>query len=417
VDIALIDCTSFYVSCERVFDPSLRGKAVVVLSSNDGCVVARSAEAKAVPVAMGVPLFEIRDLVDSGRVLALSSNYTLYGDLSARVMTLLAGYGSAQEIYSIDECFLNVSDSSDPVATMAEARARVLHDLGIPTKAGIGPTKTLAKLASEIAKDQANGVFKMPPPGPALAEVLARLPVAEVWGFGPAYQTVFAGWGVATALDAARLPLSQMRQRFGVVGERIVRELRGERCLALDLHPAPKQTLTVSRSFGEQVETLADLRAAVAVFAERAAMKLRRIRRTASAMTVWVSANRFDPSAPDCSGSVTRAFPVPTALTPEILHQADAAVRQLWRPGGRWKKAGVLMLGLTDAATQQTTFPDPIDRPRTARLMAAIDAANERHGRTMIRSAAAGLSSRWKPLANRCSARFTTQWDEVLGVR
>jgi DNA polymerase V len=414
--IALIDCNSFYVSCERVFDPKLRGQAVVVLSNNDGCVVARSKEAKAVPIEMGVPLFQIRDKVDAGLVIAMSSNYTLYGDLSARVMTILENYGTAQEVYSIDECFLDISAAPDPVASMRQARAQVLQDVGIPTSVGIGQTKTLAKLASEVAKGLPEGVFTMPVPGPALAEVLAKIPMGEIWGFGPAIQEVMSRWGVVTALDAARMPLTRMRKRFGVVGERVILELRGERCHGLETVPPPKQSITVSRSFGEQVTELDDLRSSVSVFVERAAAKAREQGLAASAMTVWVAANRFDPTAPDCSGSLSKTFPVPTNITPEMLKAADGLVRQLWRPGGRWKKSGVMLLGLVDETTQQQSFFDPVDRGRMAKLMMAIDNANDRHGRSVVRFGVGCLSENWKPLANRCSPRFTTEWAEVLRV-
>ncbi len=419
--LALIDCNSFYVSCERLFDLGLRGRAVVVLSNNDGCVVARSAEAKAVPVAMGVPLFEIREHVDAGRVIALSSNYTLYGDLSHRVMRVLAGHGLAQEIYSIDECFLDLGDDAPERhrESMIRARAQVLADVGIPTSVGIGPTKTLAKLASEVAKKEPSGVFAMPPPGPALAEVLGRLPLAEIWGVGGSSQEALSSWGLRSALDLARLSPVRMRQRFGVVGERIIRELRGERCHALERHPPPKQTITVSRSFGEQISAVDGLRAAVAVFTERAAEKDRRHRLAASAFSVWLSANRFDPTAPDCSGGLTVSCAVPTNLTLELLNTADRLTIRLWKAGqphGRWKKAGVMLLGLVPADVQQQSFLDPVDRAGQGRLMQAVDQINADEGRQAVRSAMSLLSQRWRPLAGRCSPRFTTRWDEVLTV-
>lgn len=416
--IALIDCNAFYVACERVFDPSLRGKAVIVLSNNDGCTVSRSPEAKPL-VEMGAPLFEVQHLVDAGRVIALSSNYVLYGDMSARVMTTLADFGSTQEIYSVDECFLSLTGDPDPIATMAAARARVLRDTGIPTSAGIGPTKTLAKVASEIAKKRPTGVHLAPSPGPALAEMLAGIPVADVWGVGPAYQAVLAGWNVTTALDLARLPPERIRRRFGVVGERVVRELRGERCHLLTPHPEPKQTLTVSRSFGVDVAALADVRAAIASFAERASEKARNGHRAAAAMTVWLSANPFAPDAPRCSGSLTHAFPVPTNSAPEIVAAADAMARRLWalhQPGGRWKKAGVLLLDLGDDRCRQTALFGDEQRERAAKLSVAMDAANRRFGRATVHTGARLLSNRWKPLANRCSPRYTTRWDDVLAV-
>ncbi len=415
-EIALIDCNAFYVSCERLFQPKLRGRAVVVLSNNDGCVVARSPEAKAIPVEMGVPLFQIRDLVDSGRLVALSSNYTLYGDLSHRVMATLEPFGTRQEVYSIDECFLDVGAAPDPVSAMVEARATVLRHVGIPTSVGIGPTKTLAKVGSEIAKKRPDGVFRMPDPGPALAEVLAQIPMADVWGLGPALQEVLRTWGVASALDAARVDPRRMRTRFGVVGERVVRELRGEACHDLVEDPPPRQSLTVSRSFGVEVTALADLRAAVAVFLERGAAKARAQGLAAGALTVWIAANRFDPQAAGCSGSATAQLPIPSNHTPELLAIGDRLLRGLVHGPGRWKKAGVTLLGLSDARQRQESFLDTRDRAGQDRLMAAIDQANHRHGRAVVRTGTALLSKTWAPLAARCSPRFTTRWDEVLNV-
>lgn len=416
--LALIDCNSFYVSCERLFRPDLRGRAVVVLSNNDGCVVARSREAKPL-VAMGVPFFRIKDLVEAGKVVALSSNYALYGDLSNRVMATLAPFGRDQEIYSIDECFLDVSGDRDAVATMAAARARVLRDVGIPTSIGIGPTKTLAKVASEIAKGLPAGVFQMPPVGPALAEALRAIPLAEVWGVGPALQAALGSWGIATALDLARLAPERMRRRHGVVGERVVRELRGEPCHRLVDAPDPRQTITVSRSFGHDVTALADVRAAASSFAERAAAKARHGHRAAGAITLYLSSNRFAPDAPGCSGSLTHAFPVATNATPELVAAVDGMVRRLWergQPHGRWKKAGVLLLGLVDDRLRQTTLFGEAERERAQRISLALDAAARRFGGTLVMSGTRLLSQDWQPLAGRCSPRRTTRWAEVLEV-
>ncbi|MBN8525004.1 MAG: Y-family DNA polymerase [Planctomycetes bacterium] len=417
--IALIDCNSFYVSCERLFEPRLRSKAVVVLSNNDGCVVARSKEAKRIPVEMGVPFFEIKDLVETGKVIALSSNYTLYGDLSARVMTTLAGFGRSQEVYSIDECFLDLTGDPKPTETMIAARCRVLRDVGIPTSVGIGPTKTLAKLASEIAKGLPAGVFVMPPPGPALAEVLGKLPVAEVWGVGPAFQATLRTWNIKTVLDLARLPPERMQRKYGVVGERVVRELRGEACHLLVEGPEPKQTITVSRSFSRDIAALPDLRAAASSFAERAAEKARSGHRAAGAVTAWLSANRFKADAPDCGGSLTHVFPVATNSTPELVNAVDAMVRRLWelgQPEGRWKKAGVLLLDLVDDRARQTSLFGEVERERAGRISTALDEASRRFGTTALCSGTRLLSKNWKPLAGRCSPRRTTRWNEVLEV-
>jgi DNA polymerase V len=413
---ALVDCNSFYVSCERLFDPRLKGRAVIVLSNNDGCTVARSREAKALGIAMGTPFFQVRHHVDAGRLIALSSNYTLYGDISQRVMETLSEFAPAREIYSIDECFLDLSGVREPEALCARARATVLKNVGIPTSVGIGPTKTLAKLASDLAKDSPAGVFAMPLPGPALAEVLRRVPVRDVWGIGGRIAQVLTSWGVTTALDLARLNIHSMKARYGITGARVIEELRGVSCISLEEAPPPKQTICCSRSFAGQVTELDELRAAVATFVERAGEKVRHDGLCASALVTFVERNRFDPTAPRCDGAYTVNFPVPTNLNREFMSAADRSIRLLWSAGGRWKKAGVLLLGLVDARSQQTSFLDAVDREREGALMRVLDEANHKHGRQVLRSGTTALSKQWRPLAERCTPRYTTQWDEVPKV-
>lgn len=412
---ALVDCNSFYVSCEALFAPNLRGRAVVVLSNNDGCVVARSKAAKALGIVMGIPFFKIREHVDAGRLVALSSNYTLYGDMSHRVMSVLGNTGFPQEVYSIDECFLDLTDDCDPIGTATRARGRVAHDVGIPTSVGIGATKTLAKLASDLAKDVPGGVYALPPPGPALADVLRNVPIIDIWGIGGRVGMTLLEWGVRTALDLARLNVHRMRERYGVTGARVVQELRGESCIDLQ-EVQPKQSITSSRSFSTQATAVNELRAAVATFMERACEKAREGHRAATALTVFVEHNTFDPNAPQCSGALTRKLEVPTNLTGELMKHADAMVRSLWRKGGRWKKAGVMLLGLVDDRSQQQSFLDPIDRDKAKAVAAAVDAINHKHGRAVVRSGTTGLSQEWRPLSDRCSPRYTTRWDEVLKV-
>lgn len=391
------------------------GKAVVVLSNNDGCVVARSKEAKGI-VVMGVPLFEIKHLVETGKVIALSSNYTLYGDLSARVMGTLEPFGRQQEVYSIDECFLDLGGDANPSASMATARSSVLHNVGIPTSIGIACTKTLAKLASDMGKSHPSGVYHFPPPGPALAAVLATVPIADVWGVGPAYQASLASAGITTALDLARSSPAWMRARHGVVGERVVRELRGEPCHLLVSDPEPKQTICVSRSFGHEVTSLADLRAAVTTFAERAAEKARSGHRAASAISVFASANPFAADAPVCGGSLSSSFPIPVNSTSDLVGAANALIQRIYRDGGRWKKVGVVLLGLTDDRCRQMSLFGDAKREQNSRISAAMDVVNQRFGKASVCSGTRLLSANWKPVSVRCSQRFTTRWDELLCV-
>ena len=410
---ALIDCNSFYVSCERLFEPKLRDRAVVVLSNNDGCVVSRSKEAKKLPVAMGVPLYQVQHFVDAGQLVARSSNYTLYGDLSQRVMSTLASFGHPQEVYSIDECFLDFTADGSPERTAIQMRSQVLHDVGIPTGVGLGWTKTLAKLASKLAKNQANGVFAMPPPGPALAEVLGGIPVGDVWGIGRRISETLISWGVHTALDLARFAPERMRSNYGVVGARIVQELRGESCVPFIETLAPRKTITVSRSFGRDIAGLDELLAAVCSFAEMAGERLRAQGLAAGKLRTWVEHNRFRDDAPQCSGSCDVNFPIATDLNPELIGAASASVRHLWTPTGRWKKAGVLLEGLVLSSARQESFLDAFDRPRLRSLMTALDAVNGRHGGGAIACGTRALSARWRPLAEHGSPRYTTRWDEL----
>ena len=414
--LALVDCNAFYVSCERLFAPALRCRAVVVLSNNDGCVIARSPEAKALPVAMGAAAFTLRPLIAAGRLIACSSNYALYGDLSQRVMQTLAGFGQAQEVYSIDECFLDLGGDRDPVVSMAAARRTVARHVGIPVSVGIAATKTLAKLAGSLAKNRPDGVCRLPPPGPQLAQILGRVAVDEVWGVGRRTAAVLHAAGLRTALDLARASPARLRSRFGLVGERLVRELRGEACHGLVADPPPQQHLTVSRSFAGQISDRDQIRAAVATFAQRAAAKARSRHLAASALNVWLAAHRFDPGAPACSGAATRVLPVASNHGGELVGHAVALADGLWTPQGRWKQAGVTLLDLVDDRhVQQHLFDDP-RRPRWQRLDDTVDAVNQRYGRQTLRQATTLLGDAWQSLSAHRSLRATTCWDELVQV-
>ena len=303
--LALVDCNAFYVSCERLFAPALRRRAVVVLSNNDGCVVARSPEAKALPVAMGAPAFTLRPLIEAGRLVACSSNYVLYGDVSQRVMQTLAGFGRAQEVYSIDECFLDLGGDGDPVAGMIEARRTVARHVGIPVSVGIAATKTLAKLANHLAKNDPEGVCRLPPPGPQLATRLASVPVAEVWGVGRRIAAALADWGVVTALDLARAAPARLRAGFGLAGERLVRELRGE----LARHPAVR---TVE---GEPPDEHRELRATLDP------SWFDRPGETASLRVTWIPGPSPGPEASDRANDTRARTPIQAYYT---LHYSES---------------------------------------------------------------------------------------------
>lgn len=293
---ALVDCNNFYASCERVFNPRLIGRPVVVLSNNDGCVVARSNEAKALGIGMGVPEFKVRELIQRHDVAVLSSNYALYGDLSRRVMDTLRGLASQVEIYSIDEAFLDVSGFGGRLEHARQMRQTVRQWTGIPVSVGIGPSKVLAKVANKLAKKTpgAEGVYDLCDEA-ARREALERFPVADVWGIGPAHAKLLLGHGCETAADLRDADERWIKKRLGVVGVRMVHELRGISCLPLERCPPAKKNIACTRSFGRYVETLAEMREAVASYAARAAVKLRRQGSCAGLLTVFLMTNNFRP--------------------------------------------------------------------------------------------------------------------------
>lgn len=416
---ALVDCNDFYVSCERVFNPGLRRRPVVVLSNNDGCVISRSSEAKAAGIRMGAPVFETRKLVEAHGVEVYSSNYSLYGDMSRRVMETLLEWTPEVEIYSIDEAFLTLpaGRTEDLAGLGQKMRKTVRKWTGIPTSIGIAPTKTLAKVAARLAKTscKADGVVNLAG-SPYLDAALARVPVAEVWGIGRNLSRRLKNEGITTALELRLADERLIRTRFGVTVARIVYELRGRPCLSSNLCPSPKRSITVSRSFGSTVDTLEDLREALAFYATRAAEKLRHEKLATRVLVVFLATNRFS-DAPQHCASVVVNLPVPTALTPELIRHAHEAIERMYRPGFQYKKAGVMLLELVPETPVQSGLFDRIDRDRARRLMEAIDHINARMGAGTIRYAASGIHRerpRWQGRLGRRSPRYTTNWNDLL---
>lgn len=412
---ALVDCNNFYASCERVFDPSLEGKPVVVLSNNDGIVVARSNEAKALGIGMGVPEFQIRGLIRRHDVRVFSSNYTLYGDMSQRVMETLAQLAPDFEIYSIDEAFLSLSGfAGRDLAEYGRAiRATVKRWTGIPVAIGLAETKTLAKVAARVAKRSKEdaGVFDLTSCRNRDA-LLAGTPVEDVWGVGPAFARLLTRHGIATALALREADEQWIGRCLGVVGRRLVLELRGVSCLPLEDCPQPKQGITVSRSFGRPVTTLAEMREAVADYSVRAAEKLRGERLAATVLTVFLTTNTFK-DEPQYSNAVTMTLPGATDGTPDLLRCALSGVARIFREGYRYKKAGVMLTALVPAGRVQHDLFDHFDRERSSRLMRAVDRLNDQMGAGTLRYAAEGFSKRWRARFERRSPAYTTSWREL----
>jgi DNA polymerase V len=416
--LALADCNSFYASCERVFDPRLRDRPVVVLSNNDGCVVTRSSEAKALGIAVGVPFFQIRDLVKRHGIIVRSSNYTLYGDLSARVMAVLGRFTPHLEVYSIDEAFLDLGGIPDDrlVDFGRTIRRTVLRWTGIPVSIGIGPTKTLAKVANHLAKNApaAEGVWSLADPREQTV-VLARLDVQDIWGIGARLAVRLKRAGITTAWDLREASLSHVRRLVGVVGERTALELGGLPCIGLEEAPPPAKSIVRSRSFGRPVERREELEEAVATHATRAAEKLRLHRRVAGMLSVFVATSRF--LEKPYANLATVPLDPPTDDTTRLIHAALAALRLIFREGFKYQKAGVMLTGLEPRAGLTESLFVQYDRDRSARLMAAVDGVNHRLGPDTLRFAAAGFARPWHMRREHASPCYTTRWDELPTVK
>jgi len=417
---ALVDCNNFYASCERLFRPELKGKPVVVLSNNDGCVIARSNEAKALGIPMGAPAFQWEHLFRKSDVAVFSSNFPLYGDLSARIMSVLADMAPQVEVYSIDEAFLDLSGVAAPVTLCREIRKRVLRWTGVPVSIGIARTKTLAKAANRRAKKDTSlgGVFDHT----AEAEpdtLLASMDVGDVWGIGPRHQKRLWIRGVGTALDFARLPRDWVKREMSVVGLCTQLELQGVSCLSLERAPAPHKSMLCSRTFGRLVSEQGHLREAVTSYAVRVAEKLRQEGAEASAVQVFINTPRHRENMAQHSGQATVALGAATAHTPEIVHAALRALEECYRPGFEYQKAGVMLLGLSPANERQASLLDltPEKRQRQRTLMSVLDTVNKRFGRSTLRYAITIAPDRpWHMRQSHRSPRYTTNWDELPRV-
>ncbi|KNY13066.1 DNA polymerase V subunit UmuC [Shinella sp. SUS2] len=417
--LALVDCNNFYASCERVFQPRLRGRPVVVLSNNDGCVIARSNEAKALGIAMGAPWHLNKDLFQREGVIVRSSNYSLYGDMSARVMQILAEMTPQLEIYSIDEAFLDLAGFEGRAeAHMRQVRQTVLAWTGIPVSVGIAPTKTLAKVANRLAKKRAatGGVLVLADEA-SQTEALAQLELTDLWGVAGRLAQRLVALGIASPLALRAADPKFVRQHCSVVIERMVLELRGMPCLGLETVAANRQTIMASRSFGRPVEYRRELEEAVASYISRAAEKMRRQDLVTSAVTVFALSNRFKPDERQYSGTHTVHLPVATADTSRLLKAALHGVARIWQPGIRYKKAGVICLDLQPASKAQPGLFHAADGPERQALMSALDELNRRYGRGMVSFAAAGTSQAWSLRSERRSRRYTTRWAELLEVK
>ena len=417
---ALIDCNNFYASCERVFDPSLEKKPVVVLSNNDGCIISRSNEAKAIGIPMAAPLFEMQGLIKKHDVKVLSSNYALYGDMSQRVMTTLMEFSPDIEIYSIDEAFLSLKgfEHKDLTEYARTIRATVKQRTGIPVSIGIGSTKTLSKVANKTAKKNPalNNVFDLVH-FPSADTILEKMPVENVWGVGRSLTQMLNRNGVTNALQLKNLPDSWVRKNMTVVGHRLVWELRGISCLPLDMVVPPKKGIMCSRSFGKPVTKLNDLKEALSSYTTRAAEKLRAQNSLAGLIMVYVTTNPFN-DTPYYSNAVTFNLPFPSSNTSALIRYAHEILDKIYKDGYAYKKTGVFLSGIVpDNQMQRDLFAAEPDMEREKKLFKAVDAINYEFGSDTIQYASSGMVKPWRMKQIYRSPRFTTRWDEMLKVK
>lgn len=413
---ALVDCNNFYASCERVFNPSLNGKPVVVLSNNDGCAIARSEEAKKY-IGMGAPIFKCMDVVKEHNIHLFSSNYTLYADMSQRVKDVLSQYTPNIEPYSIDESFLllNGFNQIDLNEYGTQIRKKVLKWTGIPVSVGIGPTKTLAKIANKLAKrnKMCQGVLNITY-HPRMDDFLNSVEVDDIWGVGWEYSKLLKRYGIKTALDLRDANESWIRKKMTVQGLRTVLELRGISCIELEEVVSDKKEIVNSRSFGKDVDNYREVSEAIAAYASRAAEKLRKQNSICGHISVWIRTNGFKPEDPQYSNSISCRLPEPTAYTPILIKYTLHLLKKIYRKGYKYKKAGVILMNIVPAENIQYNLFTKIDHNRNEKLMKAFDKINSSWGSETIRSGASGYKRNWGMRRAKLTPRYTTRWEEII---
>ncbi len=417
---ALIDCNNFYASCERVFRPELEGKPIAVLSNNDGCIIARSQEVKDLGIPMGTPAFKNEGLLKRHGVHVFSSNYTLYADMSNRVMTTIADFCPDIEVYSIDESFVELScfQNRDLTAYMRELKFKIQQTTGIPVSIGIASTKTLAKIANHIAKKnrQYNGVFNLLEEAD-IDRVLVRVPVDDVWGIGRQYSKFLIDNNIFTAYDLKQSNDEWIDKYLTSVGHKTVLELRGQSCLELDMIITPKKGIVSSKSFGRPVSSLQEMEEAVASYTTTAVKKLRSQNSVASVISVFISTNRFK-ECPQYNNNASYKFNSPTAYTPDFIEIAIKILRRIFRKGFYYKKAGIM---ITDIASEENVpydifEPLYLDRPQK-NIMELVDKINNTMGENTLFYASLGVKKKWQMRRNLLSPKYTTSWKDIPKVK
>lgn len=411
----LVDCNNFYASCERVFNPSLNGKPVVVLSNNDGCVIARSNEAKALGIKMGIPAYQIKDLVSSHGVAVFSSNYTLYGDMSGRVMSMLAELSPEIEVYSIDEAFLNLHGIRDLDIIGRKMVDHVTRGTGIPVSLGAAPTKTLAKIANKFAKKYpAYNQLCIIDSEEKRIKALQLTEIGDVWGIGRRQAAKLQKEGIKTAYDFTRFSGSWVRKNMTVVGERTWKELQGISCIDMETAPPAKKQICTSRSFGKMLTDIETISEAIASHASTCAKKLRHQHSYATSLMVFIHTNNFREDLPQYWRNIVLHLPVPTNDTQEIVRYALSGLKSIFLNGYQYKKAGVIITEITEGA--QLGLFDHVDRDKQERLMQAIDKINGEHGNN-IKLAVQGTGRGWKLKQEQLSGHYTTNLNQIIDIK
>ena len=416
--LALVDCNSFYVSCERLFNPRIRKKPVVVLSNNDGCIISRSNEAKTLGIKMGEPYFKAKKIIDKNKVKVFSSNYALYGDISQRVMEILSGFSPDIEIYSIDEAFLGFDGFKNyELNTYCKfIRQKIKKWVGIPVSIGLSETKTLAKIANHLAKKNPNyeGVCILKNKT-SIYKALEETKINDVWGIGRRLSIFLNKYSVATAKDFILLDRKWIRKNMGVVGEKIYFELKGISCLDLELLPANKKSCCVSRSFSKPVEKLNDLEESISSYGARVAEKIRGEKLIAQSMSIFVLTNHFNKIEKQYSNSIKLQLPFPTNDSIKIVKRAIDGIRQIYRSGYRYKKTGIILHELNKASQVKGLLD--IDREQSDCMMKTIDKINYRYGSRTIKLASEGIERKWSMKREKVSPCYTTRFDELVEVK
>lgn len=414
----LIDCNNFYASCERVFNPLLNNKPVVVLSNNDGCVIARSAEAKALGIPMGEPAYKIKDLIETQKVHVFSSNYTLYGDMSQRVMSTIASFVPEMEIYSIDEAFINLSGFD--LFNLQELGSKIVtttsKNTGIPVSLGIAPTKTLAKAANRFAKKYRN--YKnvcIIDTEEKREKALKILDIEDVWGIGRQYAKKLKYHSINTAWDFTQKSKSWVRREMGVVGERTWLELQGTPCIELEKQTT-KKSICTSRSFGERLTELPDIAEAVANFAATCGRKLRNQKTLANSLMVFIHTNLNATDSPKYYNQAVVHLPVPTSDSGELIFYAQGALKSIYKAGYRYKKAGVVITEIVPEFPQQGNLFDSRERTKHKKAMMVMDNLNNMYGNHKVKIASQGFGRKWKLKNEKLSPCYTTRLDQILNI-